>query len=221
MKKIILVSLLVLGTHSQLSAQFLIADAIKLVLKKVINAMDLAVQAAQNKTIGLQNIQKEAENVMAKAELDGITGWVQKQKDLYASYYQELRDVKTLISGYDEVKKVIRLQGQIVTNFHASFKLFRQDAHFTPAELEYMFTVCSGLLDQSVKNLGIVSQVLSPGVTQMTDDERMRIIDESSRKMQKNYDDLRAFNQQNIQLSLQRGIAAGDVESVKALYGLP
>src|SRR6202035_2042923 len=101
MKKIIILSVFLFGFHSASDAQFVIADIIKLVIKKVINAIDLAVQQAQNKTIILQNAQKEIENVMTQLKLDDISGCLQKQKDLYQEYYNELSQVKEIISGYD------------------------------------------------------------------------------------------------------------------------
>ena len=54
----------------------------------------------------------------------------------------------------------------------------------------------------------------------MDDAGRMKIVDRASAAMQKNYDDLKQFNQQNIRLSLQRGQEEGNVETVKRLYGL-
>jgi hypothetical protein len=54
----------------------------------------------------------------------------------------------------------------------------------------------------------------------MDDAGRMRIIDQAFAGMQKNDDDLKRFNQQNIRLSIQRAQSEGDIETVKSLYGL-
>jgi hypothetical protein len=75
-------------------------------------------------------------------------------------------------------------------------------------------------LDESIKNLDQAMLVVNSLTTSMTDAARLSIIDNASRGMQKNYDDLKRFNTQNIQLSLARGQAEGDLESVKQLYGL-
>src|SRR5579863_9913895 len=221
MKKILLLTFFIFGFRQVSSAQFIIADIIKLVVKKVINAIDLAVQEAQNKTIVLQNAQKELENVMSELKLDEISDWVRKQKDLYQEYYNELSQVKQIVSDYDKVKEIVRLQSRLVSEYQSAYGLFRRDKHFTSSELDYMGRVYSGMLDESLKNLDQVFLVVNSLVTQMSDAERLTIINHAASSMQKNYNDLKQFNNENIQLSLQRASEAGDAESVRQLYGLP
>src|SRR5699024_8324978 len=62
---------------------------VKEALKKVIKAIDLRVQKLQNKTIALQNAQKQIENTLSKTKLKEISGWAKKQKKLYKNYYEE------------------------------------------------------------------------------------------------------------------------------------
>src|SRR5450755_342967 len=202
-------------------AQFVIADVIKLVIKKVINAIDLAVQQVQNKTIVLQNAQKELENMMSKLELDDISSWVEKQRKLYEDYYNELWQVKQVIADYDKVKDIIRLQSRIVSEYTRAYSLFKQDKHFTPDELDHMFQVYTGILSESLKNVDQVLLVVNALVTQMDDAGRMEIINKAATGIQKNYNDLQRFNQQNVQLSLERGAEMNDLETVKQLYGIP
>src|SRR5665213_1379772 len=184
------------------SAQFVIADVIKLVVTKVINAIDLAVQQVQNKTIVLQNAQKELENTMSELQLNDIADWVEKQRKLYADYYQELWEVKQIISDYDKVKFIVQIQSRIVSEYNQANSLFSQDKHFTASELHHMGQVYAGILNASLQNLNQALLVVNALVTQ------------------KNYNDLKQFNQQNVQLSLQRTQGKGDIETVKILYGL-
>jgi hypothetical protein len=202
-------------------AQFVISDVIKLVVKKVINAIDLAVQQVQNKTIVLQNAQKELENIMSKLELDDISNWVEKQRKLYEDYYNELWQVKQIISDYDKVKEIIRLQAKIVSEYTRAYGLFKQDKHFTPEELDHMFQVYTGILSESLKNVDQVLLVINSLVTQVDDAARIEIINKAAAGVQKNYNDLQRFNHQNVQLSLQRASDMNDVETVKQLYGIP
>src|SRR5665213_3933864 len=197
------------------SAQFVIADVIKLVVTKVINAIDLAVQQVQNKTIVLQNAQKELENTMSELQLNDIADWVEKQRKLYADYYQELWEVKQIISDYDKVKFIVQIQSRIVSEYNQANSLFSQDKHFTASELNHMGQVYAGILNASLQNLNQALLVVNALVTQMDDAGRMKIIDQASAGMQKNYNDLKQFNQQNVQLSLQRTQGKGDIETVK------
>jgi hypothetical protein len=216
MKKILLIGVLFFGSVHVASAQIVILE----IIKAVINAADLVVQQIQNETVVLQNAQKELENVMSELQLDDITDWVQKQKDLYEEYYNELAQVKQIISDYDKIKSIVQMQSNIVSQYQTAYGLFKQDKHFSGAELDYMYNVYSGILDASLKNLEQAMLVVNALVTTMTDAQRLNIIDNASKGMQKNYNDLRRFNDQNIQLSLQRGLAEGDIENVKQLYGL-
>jgi hypothetical protein len=216
MKKFILICVLTIGTVHLASAQIVILE----IIKAAINAADLVVQQIQNETIVLQNAQKELENVMTKLDLDDITGWVQKTKDLYFEYYNELATVKELISDYDKIKSLVTMQASIVSQYKSAYALFKQDKHFSAAELDYMYNVYSGILDQSLKNLDQALLVVNSLTTSMTDAQRLNIINSASNGMQKNYDDLKRFNTQNIGLSLQRGAAEGDIDEVKQLYGL-
>jgi hypothetical protein len=216
MKKIVLLICFAFGSVKAANAQIVILE----IIKAAINAADLVVQQIQNETIVLQNAQKELENVMTQLDLDDITDWVTKIRDLYAEYYNELQTVKDIISGYDKIKTLVDMQSRIVSQYQTAYALFKQDKHFSLTELNYMVNVYSGILDQSLKNLDQALLVVSSLTTSMTDAQRLNIINGASTGMQKNYDDLKRFNNQNVQLSLQRGAAQGNIDEVKELYGL-
>ena len=212
-------SMMALSVHSE--AQVLeIAAIVKAAVNKVIVAVDLEIQRWQTGLIEAQDAQKVLENSMAQQELDAISGWVQQERDLYAEYYNELWKVRQVIAGSDKVRLVVSLQTKIVSEWQAAYALFQQDRHFTPAELSWMYSVYSGILGQSVRNLDQLLLVVNSFSTEMTDEARMKIIDDAAAAMQKNYNDLKQFDAQNIQLSLQRGIQANDVQTVRKLYGL-
>ncbi len=120
MKKILMIVCLFIGSSQMSKAQTPWQE----IIKAVINAADLVIQQVQNETIVLQNAEKEITNVMSKLQLDDITDWVQKQKDLYEEYYNELATVKDLISGYDKLKGLVQMQGRIVSEYESAYKLF-------------------------------------------------------------------------------------------------
>ncbi len=214
-------TLVIVFTPGESDAQVTeIITIVKTVIKKVILALDLEVQRIQNKTIWLQDAQKTLENTMTELKLNDISGWVEKQRKLYADYYNELWEVKNIISDYDKLKQIIQLQEKIVSEYKTSYGLFRQDKHFSAVEIDYMYKVYAGILDESLKNVDQVLLVVNAFVTQMTDSKRMDIINSAERGIEKNYNDLRQFNNQNILLSLQRASDDSDARTVKKLYGL-
>lgn len=218
---IIVTSLLLVIPTRQAQAQLFILDIIKAAVKKVIVAIDLKVQQMQNKTIWLQNAEKELENKMAQLQLNDISDWANKQKKLYSDYYQELQKVKSVISTYQEVKDITRQQLQLMNEYKSAYSLFKQDKNFSGSEINYMGQVYNGILNESVQNLNELLLAINSFSTTMTDAKRLEIISSTSRRMSTNLNDLRQFNNQNKSLSMQRAKANNDVQITQQLYGLP
>lgn len=214
---IVMVSILPL---KEVNAQDPITLIIKEGITKVIKAVDLKIQRLQSKTIWLQNAQKVVENTMSQVKLDEITNWVEKQRTLYKDYFDELWKVKSLISYYHRIQEVTEKQVRLVEEYKRSWALFKQDKHFSTDELSYMDEVYTGILDESVKNLDQLFLVINSFSTQMSDAKRLEIINSAADQVETNYNDLQAFNQQNILLSLQRAKSKKGVDAVKQLYGL-
>jgi hypothetical protein len=190
------------------------------IIKKVIIAIDLKVQQLQNQTIALQNAAQQVENNLHLNSLNNISGWLNKEKDLYAGYYQELGKVRRVIADYDAVKDVIRRQQQLVSEYQNANALFHRDAHFSAGELSYMGNIYNGILSESLRNLEAVSAAVTYLGMQMDDAERWQRIDQAAKAMQTNLDHLRQFNRQNVQLSLSRACDEQDRRGVQSLYGI-
>lgn len=198
-----------------------ILEIVKAVAKKVIKAIDLRIQKLQNKTIWLQNAQKKIENILSKLKLDEISDWTEKQKELYKNYYEELAKVKSIITYYQRIKDISEKQVRLVDEYERAWNLFQKDAHFNSSELDYMQSVYSGILNESLKNIDQIFFVLDSFTTQMSDAKRLEIINAAADQIDANYDDLTLFNRQNVLLSLQRAKTEHDVKSVKQFYGIP
>jgi hypothetical protein len=202
------------------NAQIAVLEVIKAGVKKVIKAVDLKVQRLQNETIWLQNAQKVLENQLSKLKLTEIAGWTEKQKDLYSQYYEELWKIKSAIAYYKRIKDLTEKQVAIVDEYRWAWGLFNKDRHFQPEELQYMETVYSGILDASIKNLDQILLVVNSFKTQMSDAKRLEIINAAADQMDTNYSDLKRFNAQNIQLSIQRSQSLDETATLKEIYGI-
>ena len=197
-----------------------IISIINAAVKKVIVATDLEVERMQSETIDAQNTEKSAENDMEQSELSGIAGWVEQQRELFAEYYQELREVKNVIATYEEVKAMIEKQGQIIAGYQQVYSVLRQDKHFSATELSHALSVLSGIAAQSAQNITRLTVVVTSLLTQMGDAARLRLIDETGSDIDRNYMDLAQFSQQNFLLSLQRAKDANDIAATRELYGI-
>lgn len=223
MKKFLIITIVACFGAAPLNktlAQDPITLIIKEGIKKVIKAVDLKIQRLQNKTIWLQNAQKTLENAMSKTKLNEISDWVEKQKTLYKDYFDELQKVKSIISYYNRIKEITEKQIHLVQEYKYAYGLFKQDKHFTAGELEYMGRVYTGILDESVKNIDQIFLVINSFSTQMSDAKRLEIINAAGDQIEINYNDLKAFNQQGMLLSLQRAKDQNDVDVIKKLYRL-
>lgn len=221
---VLMVCLLLVGTSARPAEKIAvlpILEIVKAVTKKVIKAIDLRIQRLQNKTIWLQNAQKQVENVLSKLKLDEISDWTQKQKDLYKDYYEELAKVKSIITYYQRIREITKKQTQLVQEYERAWNLLKRDTHFKDSEIQYMERVYTGILEESVKNIDQIFLILDSFATQMSDLKRLEIINKAADQIDGNYDDLTIFNQQNILLSLQRAKTEADVNQVKQFYGIP
>jgi hypothetical protein len=223
MKKLWMVGVIIclaLTPMQEASAQIPVLEIIKQGIKKVIVAIDLKIQRLQNKTVWLQNAQKTLENEMSKLKLSEISGWVEKQRKLYDDYFQELWKVKAALSYYHRVKEIIQRQVDMVNEYKTAWALFQRDKNFTPEELDYMYTVYSGIMEESLKNIDQLFLVVNSFATQMSDAKRLEIINSVADNIEQNRSDLNEFNNQNKMVSIQRAAEKGEIDYVKKLYGL-
>ena len=210
---------MILPVHKS-EAQIPVLEIIKQAVTKVIKAVDLKIQRLQNKTIWLQNAQKTLENKMQELKLGEISDWVERQRKLYAEYYEELWKVKSAIAYYQKVRDIIQKQVQLVGEYKQAYALFKQDKHFAIDDIEYMERIYSGILDESIKNLDQLYLVINSFATQMSDAKRLELITTAGTNIERNLTDVRQFNNQNIRLSIQRAKDQSEKDAVKALYGI-
>jgi hypothetical protein len=190
------------------------------IISAAVRAVDLAVQRIQTQTIILQEAQQVVQNVMSGTELNGISDWVDDLKDLYSEYFAELAQVKTVISGYHKVTEIIEREEQLLAMAAQAMTQFREDPHFSAGELSQMASVYSAIVKESEQNVDQLTMVLTALTTQMTDRQRMSIIDRAGTGIDGNWRDLQTYTNENELLSLQRAGDAADYETLKKMYGL-
>jgi hypothetical protein len=201
-------------------AQVAIAEIIKEGVKRVVKAVDLMIQRMQNETIALQNAQKWLENKLSELKLTEIAEWTQRQRELYRDYYDKLWRVRNTIQSYRRVAQIVNRQQQMIREATFFRSMVSQDDHFTRAEIDFMYRVYMGILSESLYNIEQLNLIVNSFRTQMSDGERMELIDLAADKIEQNYADLRQFNDQNAQLSLNRAKDAHDAEVIRKIYGL-
>jgi uncharacterized membrane protein YgaE (UPF0421/DUF939 family) len=204
----------------EVKAAIPIAKIIKEAVKKVIKAVDLMIQRLQNKTIWLQNAQKVLENKLSELKLTEIAQWTEKHRKLYEQYYDELWKVKNTLAAYQRIRQIMDKQIRIVDEYKRAWNLVRQDNHFTESEIDYMYRMYKGILNESIRNLDQILLVINSFKTQMTDAQRLAIISQAGDRIEQNFIDLLEFNMNTYQISLSRAKTQFEIDRVKKLYGL-
>ncbi len=219
MKKCSLVIVFVLLACAS-QAQFVVGTVLNQTVGRIIRAIDLKVQRMQNQTIWLQNAQKALENELSKLRLSEIAGWSGQQQQLYSQYYSELGQIKSYISYYQRIKNLTMKQAALINEYQNAWSLLHNDRHFTVTEMSQIQQVYTGILNASAKNLDQIMLVINPGKTQMSDEQRLELINKAGDQLDGNYSDLKQFNAQNEMLSLQRAKDEKEVDTLKNYYGI-
>jgi hypothetical protein len=206
MKRWCLVLVMFFGCAS-LNAQSI--DPISLVIAKVIKAIDLQVQKLQNQTIWLQQAQQAAENELSKLKLGEIADWQNKQRELYADYFHELNTVKTVVKSLPQVKQILNMQSQIVTEYNR----FAKDVTQQPSFDELL------LLSRDI--VQSLQQVISGGVLSMKDADRAMYLCTLRDAMSECLDSIKTLNKQQVRLTASKLRMQTDMQFIKKLNARP
>lgn len=199
-------------------SQLFIIEAIKTAAKKVIRAIDLQVQRIQNRTIDLQNVQKKIENTLSKIKLEEIATWTQKQKQQYQQYFDELWKVKTILSYYRQFQDLVKKQKQLFEEYKRSYQSVSQDGNFSSDELQYIYSVYTGILETSIANLNDLLSIMQSFTLRMSDGDRLAALNKAADQLDNQITSLRQFTDRNQLLSLQRAKSQQEIDAILQLY---
>jgi hypothetical protein len=140
--------------------------------------------------------------------------------DLHKTFLDGLMEVSPAIRNYKRVADIINYQILIVKEYKNAYRRFKQDDNFTPGEIKYLGSVYTNLFKQSLKSLDALTTILTDGDLRMSDDERLKAIDDVFISMQDKLLFLRHFNNNTTLLAIQRAREKKDVSTAQKIYGL-
>ena len=197
-----------------------IASVIASGITRVIRAFDLKIQRLQNQTIWLQEGQKVLENALSELSLNDIHDWVAAQKDLYASYFEELWTVKNAVATYSRIDHILQRQQQIIARYAQIRSTMSGRSFFSAGEMDILENACAAIIKQTTANIDQLTRIVESFNLQTTDEQRTRMIDQVADDTDKCYFDLNSIGDQQTLLALQRGMDAGEIDFIKKIYGL-
>jgi hypothetical protein len=131
-----------------------------------------------------------------------------------------LLEVSPTVKKYRKVGEIINFQVSIVREYKNAYRRFNSDGNFSVKELEYLSNVYANLFHQSVKNLDALTTVITANKLRMSDDERLKAIENIYEDMQDKLVFLRHFNNNTTILAIQRARERKDAKSLKNIYGI-
>ena len=139
---------------------------------------------------------------------------------LHRIFFDKLKAVNPKIKNLAKVADIITLQVQIIKNYQSSYKQIKASQQFSNAEIKYIYSVFSKLLDDTGNNLEELYKVLAADQYQMTDDERIKRIDDLYVEMQNSYVFTQHFSKETLVMAMQRMKEGNEVKQSRDWYGI-
>jgi len=140
--------------------------------------------------------------------------------NLHKTFLDGLLAVSPRVRNYKKVGEIINFQISIVKEYKSAFNRFKGDGNFSIGEIGYLSDVYSSLFNKSVKNLDALTNIITASRLRMSDDERLKAIDDIYIDMQDKLVFLRHFNNSTTILAIQKARDRKDTKSLKTIYGI-
>lgn len=139
---------------------------------------------------------------------------------LHKDFLDGLLQVSPAVKKYSKVADIIAIQLKLVKESKGALTEFRASKQFSVTEVEYLGSIYTNLLSESLKLLDELAMVVSAGKLRMSDDERLSAVDRIYDEVLEQYTFLNEFNNGTAILSLQREKAQMDIDLMRKIHGL-
>ena len=190
-------SIALVSSTSQISAQFAVLDPINLV----------------------ENMVTAIETGSTVANVIETFNQVKKVYNQGKEYYDKLKSVNDLVKDAKKVRDAILMVGEIGDIYVNNYGKMLSDPHFRYDELVAISNGYTVLLQESADMLLEMKDVVNVNGLSMTDHERIDIINYVYDRLKSHRNLVNYYTRKNISVSYLRAKKAGDTERVVALYG--
>jgi hypothetical protein len=141
---------------------------------------------------------------IAQTGLTAITDIRNGEFNLHDLFFKGLSSINPKIKNWTKVADIISYQVNIVKSYKSGYAQIKASGQFSTAEIEYIYSVFSRLLDDCVAIILTLTDVLNVDFYKMSDDERIQRIDVLYANMQNNYKFCQKFSNNNMVMAMQR-----------------
>jgi len=139
---------------------------------------------------------------------------------MHQAFRDGLMAVNPSVRNYKRIPLIIEYQKLLVQEYKRAWKQLKNDPNLTIDEIFYIESVYKFILQASLRNLDDLAMIITATKLRMSDDERMRAIDNIFFDMENRMVFLRGFNNDTRLLAIQRAFANNNQQNVKKLYGV-
>ncbi|MWB92921.1 TerB family tellurite resistance protein [Flavobacterium sp. GA093] len=136
---------------------------------------------------------------------------------LHKTFLDALMQVSPAVKNYKRVAEIVEYQISIVKESRNGMNRFIKNGNFSGQEINYFEKVYGNLLNQSLRNLDELTMIITADKLRMSDDERLKAVDDIYEQMQDKLLFLRNFNNTSNVLALQRAREKNDVYASRGL----
>jgi DNA repair ATPase RecN len=130
---------------------------------------------------------------------------------VHKTFLDALMQVSPAVRNYKKVGEIVEYQISIVKESRNGMNRFIKNGNFSGKEINYFEKVYGNLLNESLRNLDELTMVITADKLRMSDDERLKAVDDIYEQMQDKLLFLRNFNASSNVLALQRSKEKNDV----------
>jgi len=145
--------------------------------------------------------------------------------DLHRHLFRSMENANPSIKGYTRVADIISLQVRIVKFINATTRSLKESGAFSTNELDHCKKVFENLLEECLENVDELWLVMNAGELQpdgyrMTDDERIKRIDQIYADIQEKYSLCRSFSEECRVLAMHRLREQNEITVGKKINGV-
>lgn len=140
--------------------------------------------------------------------------------NLHSNYFNSLKNVNPEIKSYAKAEQIAVLQRTIIKNYKRTYDKAEQSGAFSTDEINYIHRVLNRVLDDCSEVIDELITLTADGKLELTDEERIKRIDELYGRMQDNYSFMKSFGDKAVLLASSRKQDENDIQTSRALNGL-
>jgi hypothetical protein len=139
---------------------------------------------------------------------------------LHDAYYNSLKNISPVVAHDVRIAEIIAFQVAIVKQYKNCFDQVMQSGYFRAGEINYVSKVFTVLAGDVVNDISALIALTTAGKLQLSDEERMKRLDELYKDIQDKYAFVQSFSRQTSLVALGRMKEQNDARTVGSFYHL-